>query len=92
MATEPFFLTLLTSNAHHPYETPEVGRREALREPFKSYQQALVAQDQLLGELVAGLERLGRLESTLLIVLGDHGESFEPAAARASTTRCPTKR
>ena len=78
----PFFLTLLTSNAHHPYETPGVGREQALREPLASYEKAVAAQDQLLGELVAGLERLGRLESTLLIVLGDHGESFRRRGPR----------
>ena len=73
---QPFFLTVLTSNAHHPYETPGVDPREARRDPRRSYERAVAAQDQLLGELVAGLERLGRLDSTLLIVLGDHGESF----------------
>ena len=72
----PFFLTLLTSNTHHPYETPGVDTKQALREPFESYLKALAAQDRLLGDLVAGLERLGRLESTLLVVIGDHGESF----------------
>lgn len=79
---QPFFLTLLTSNTHHPYESPLVDRRQALREPLRSYQQALAAQDRLLGDVVAGLERMGRLESTLLIVLGDHGESFDRRGPR----------
>ncbi len=72
----PSFLTLLTSNAHHPYETPGVGRKQALREPLASYRRAVAVQDRLLGDLVAGLARRGRLEETLLIVLGDHGEAF----------------
>ena len=78
----PFFLTVLTSNTHHPYETPEVGPEQAVREPLESYRKALAAQDRLLGDLVAGLERLGRLDSTLLIVLGDHGESFDRRGPR----------
>jgi phosphoglycerol transferase MdoB-like AlkP superfamily enzyme len=72
----PYFMTLLTSVPHHPYQTPGVSLKEALAIPQEAYRQAIAAQDRFLGELVAGLERAGALERAVLVVLGDHGEAF----------------
>jgi arylsulfatase A-like enzyme len=71
----PFFLTLLTSVAHHPYQIPDV-RAPWLGDTREQYLLALHYQDRLVGDLLAGLERMGRLEDTVVLVLGDHGEAF----------------
>ncbi|MGH9464569.1 MAG: LTA synthase family protein [Thermoanaerobaculia bacterium] len=63
----PYFMTLLTSVTHHPYQTPGVTEQEALANPEESYRRAIAAQDRFLGELVEG---------AVLVVLGDHGEAF----------------
>ncbi len=72
----PFFLTLLTSSAHHPYDVPGLPiNRDPSRFPAY-YRETLRQQDRFLGELVHGLESAGLKEDTLLIVVGDHGEAF----------------
>ena len=40
------------------------------------YYAALVRVDRAIGELVAALEADGRMDRTLLVITGDHGESF----------------
>jgi len=40
------------------------------------YLSALHEGDRALGDLLRGLDRRGLLESTLVIVMGDHGEAF----------------
>src|SRR5262249_28986613 len=61
---------------HHPYRAP--GRRPGSME--KSERDAYFADlrfgDQALGELLDGFARRRRLERTLFIVVGDHGEAF----------------
>ncbi|MDY7093329.1 MAG: sulfatase [Acidobacteriota bacterium] len=73
---EPFFLTLLTLSTHHPYQVPGQPVVTAVREHRKLYDDAIEHQDQVVGALVDGLRASGRLEDTVLIVLGDHGEAF----------------
>ena len=68
----PFFLTLLTVVAHHPYVVPS----SAARPGTEPYLAAIAHQDRFAGELLRGLEQRGRFDDTLLIVLGDHGEAF----------------
>lgn len=68
----PFFLTLLTVVAHHPYVVPSGAARPGT-EPYLA---AIAHQDRFAGELLRGLEARGRLDDTLLVVLGDHGEAF----------------
>jgi arylsulfatase A-like enzyme len=72
----PFFAVLWTMQTHHPYfaaaERPIVpgGRR------LNRYMSGLYESDQALGELLRGLETSGVLDSTLVVVLGDHGEGL----------------
>ena len=76
-AKRPFFLNLLTSSNHHPYDVPgdlEGSRPEADRQV--RYLNALRFVDGVLGTLQTGLERRGLLDGTLVFVMGDHGEAF----------------
>lgn len=79
---QPFFATLLTSGAHHPYRLPRSVRERvaATGAPADSisdrYARLIEAEDQLLGALLEELERQGRLANTIVVVAGDHGEGF----------------
>ena len=70
----PFVALLWTHCAHMPYNTKRApfGRRQ-LRD---RYDNCLRQIDNALREVVEGLRRAGRLEETLLVALGDHGEAL----------------
>ena len=62
------------AGAHHPYR--------GLRTPFGEatlrdrYDNCIVSADEAVGLLSDGLAAQGRLDSTLLLVMGDHGEAL----------------
>ena len=75
--TEPFFAVINFDATHHPYDVPagfptvEAGNEnEAAR-----FDSALHFTDAVLGGLVDRLRESG-LDDTLVLVIGDHGESF----------------
>jgi arylsulfatase A-like enzyme len=72
-----FFAVYSPISGHHPYRAP--GRRSNAR-PERTEQDAyfndLGFGDQAFGDLVDGFEQRGRLERTLFVVVGDHGEAF----------------
>jgi lipoteichoic acid synthase len=70
-----FFVTYLPIAGHHPYETREPGPFPD-HDEFGRYRNALHDGDRSLGTLMQGLRERGLAESTLWIVLGDHGEAF----------------
>lgn len=78
----PFFATVLTSMTHHPYELPPdtLARTKASGRPVTTdeerYQRLVEEGDAFLGDLLAELSRRGLLETTYVIVVGDHGEGF----------------
>ncbi len=72
----PYFMTLLTSAPHHPYQTPGTSVAQATADPRAAYRRAIAEQDRFLEELVRRLESARALEGALLVVLGDHGEAF----------------
>lgn len=77
----PFFVMMITSAAHDPYEVPEwFGTPRADRE--SGYMQTVEYTDAFLARLCERLEEIGALDNTLLCVLGDHGESFRPESRR----------
>jgi len=82
-----FFAVYSPISGHHPYHAP--GRRSGER-PEKSERDAyfndLRFGDQALGELLAGFARRGRLEKTLFVVVGDHGEAFAQHAGNFAHT------
>ncbi len=76
----PFFLTYMTLTGHHDYQVPAsfpkvaypgVGDRE-----LNDYLNALHYIDIWLSEVFAAFEQRHLLESTVFVILGDHGESF----------------
>jgi lipoteichoic acid synthase len=75
---EPFFLAVLTNTPHHGYLTPlhygwvSFGG-DVMRE---RYLNAVRYQDFVLRDLFAELNRAGRLENTVVAILGDHGDGF----------------
>jgi phosphoglycerol transferase MdoB-like AlkP superfamily enzyme len=76
----PFFLTYVTIGGHHPYHVPEDHQRQAFPQAIAAeqanYFNALRHTDDVLRDLFRGFEKRGRLDSTLFIILGDHGEAF----------------
>ncbi len=73
----PFFSVFWTMQTHFPYfltrPATEFGVPDST---MNRYLNALRETDQAVGALLAGLERRGLLDSTLVVVLGDHGEAF----------------
>jgi lipoteichoic acid synthase len=89
-SVRPFFAVLWTYQTHFPYLAPS-GGEERVSPPageagqqasdsqdvrFARYLRALRETDKALGKLLQGLEQRGQLDSTLVVVLGDHGEAF----------------
>ena len=66
-----FFLWTHLYDPHRPYDPPE---------PFRSVSDPYVGEiafaDSQIGRLLVALERRGLLDETLVVVVGDHGESL----------------
>ena len=72
---KPFFLTILCSVTHDPYEVPKDFATPA-REPVQRYRQAISYTDKFIAALDAELARLNLTDKTILCLVGDHGEAF----------------
>lgn len=89
-ATRPFFAVLWTVQTHYPYfSSRDPARQEIptklapsrqqsgyLNTRYNRYRRALRETDAALGRLFRVLEQGGLMDSTLLVILGDHGEAF----------------
>jgi hypothetical protein len=71
----PFFLTVLCSVTHDPYEVPEWFATLA-EEPVQRYQQGISYTDKFLAALDEQLAKLNLRDRTIFCVLADHGEAF----------------
>ncbi len=69
----PCFLWVHFYDPHYPYAPPEPYRTRFARD---RYDGEVAYTDSVVGELLAGLRELGRDETTLIVVTGDHGESL----------------
>ena len=89
--SNPFFVTVMPINPHHPYSIPEknaieteffrIAGRDSNDETRRSqnitnYLNSLHYADAALGHLVDALEENNMMENTLLFVIADHGEAF----------------
>ncbi|MBA7711284.1 hypothetical protein ES703_120242 [subsurface metagenome] len=72
----PFFLTILCSVTHDPYEVPEWFDAPAKEPVEERYRQAIRYTDKFLAALDVELARLNLVDKTIFCVIGDHGEAF----------------
>ncbi|HUH33047.1 MAG TPA: sulfatase [Daejeonella sp.] len=73
----PFFATLWTVQTHYPYFYSGKKKDYKVKEPLLNrYLNALHHSDQTLGKLMTALKERGLEESTLVVIVGDHGEAF----------------
>jgi len=71
----PFFLTILCSVTHDPYEVPAWFSTTA-KESIERYQQSIFYTDNFIAALDVELARLNLTDKTIFCVVGDHGEAF----------------
>jgi len=70
-----FFLTVLCSVTHDPYEVPE-WFAEPAKEPVERYRQVISYTDKFIAALDAELAKLNLVDNTIFCVVADHGEAF----------------
>jgi len=72
-SARPFFLFVHLYDAHAPYLPPEPWRTRFADRPYDG---EIAFADHELGRLLGELEKRGELDSTLIAVVADHGESL----------------
>jgi arylsulfatase A-like enzyme len=83
-ASEPFFLMAWTDQTHHPYKVAPGQKlidvlppEQAKDKPdLANYVSLIREADTQIGRLLDGLRQLEIADDTLVIITGDHGESF----------------
>jgi arylsulfatase A-like enzyme/tetratricopeptide (TPR) repeat protein len=73
---KPFFAWVHLYDPHTPYDAPEPFRAGYPATPVGAYDAEIAWTDSLVGRLVESLAGDGRLERTLVVAVGDHGESL----------------
>jgi len=73
--TRPFFLMLMTSISHDPFEVPSWYGQDK-KDRFQNYLQSLRCSDDFLKKLYQELQTRGLDKNTILCVLGDHGTNL----------------
>lgn len=69
----PFFLWVHLYDPHAPFDAPEPYRSRFAERPYDG---EITYTDAVVGEILDRLESLGAKENTLVMVVGDHGESL----------------
>ncbi len=70
---KPFFLWVHYYDPHYDYRPPSPYKEKFQEVPYDG---EIAYMDAEFGRLLEGLKRQGRLENTLIVVAGDHGESL----------------
>ncbi len=70
---KPFFVWLHLYDAHSPYYSPEAFHS---RYPGRPYDGAIAFDDEQVGRIIARLRALDIYDTTLVVLLSDHGESL----------------
>jgi choline-sulfatase len=73
---QPFLAWVHLYDPHAPYRPPEPFRSRFPATLEGAYDGEIATADEQIGRLLADLKDSGQLESTLVIVVGDHGESL----------------
>ena len=76
---ESFFLYWAINMPHYPLQGTEKWRKkyEHLDAPRRMYAEFISTMDEMVGEVVGHLDRLGLRDDTIIIYLSDHGHSVE---------------
>ena len=76
----PMFLTVMTNVGHHDYNPPSSWPKSkydtALGEQHNDYLNSMAYIDSFLRDLFAELKKRRVFDDSLVIIVGDHGESF----------------
>ncbi len=72
-AADPFFAWLHFYDAHSPYEPPEPFRSRFADRPYAG---EIAYVDSQIGRLLSWLDTRNLTERTIVVVIGDHGESL----------------
>lgn len=72
----PFFAWVHLYDPHSPYQPPEPFRSRFPATLQGAYDGEIAETDAQIGRLLAALKDSGQLDSTLVVVVGDHGESL----------------
>lgn len=74
---KPFFAMMWTYQTHYPYFLSGEEKQYVSSDPdFNRYLNAVHHNDFVLGKIINELKQNGLYESTLVVVVGDHGEAF----------------
>jgi phosphoglycerol transferase MdoB-like AlkP superfamily enzyme len=68
-----FIALYFPSAAHYPYNC---SNDPTLQVAIKKYEDCIVKTDSLIGDMLNTFDTSGLLDSTLFVLVGDHGESF----------------
>ncbi len=73
---EPFLAWVHLYDPHNPYTPPEPYRSRFPATLQGAYDGEVAATDAQIGRLLQSLDDRGRLDDTIVVVVGDHGESL----------------
>jgi arylsulfatase A-like enzyme len=83
---KPFFLSIMTNVGHHKYQFPTNWKQRRFTDStdpdYNNYLNCVAYIDDFLRELVGNLESRGLMDSTLVLIVGDHGDAFGEHGAR----------
>lgn len=72
--SQPFIVTFMTNGAHYPYNYPNKIHQDATS--YKEYLMAEKYVDESVAKLFEKLDMNDLLNDTIVVIVGDHGESF----------------
>jgi arylsulfatase A-like enzyme/Tfp pilus assembly protein PilF len=73
---QPFFAWVHLYDPHAPYRPPEPIRSRFPATLEGAYDGEIATADEQIGRLLSALKDSGQLDSTIVVVVGDHGESL----------------
>ncbi len=71
---DPFFIFYGMAAGHHPFNCCAEHEENPIADREQRYYRALGFVDRRLEQLITGLEKIGELERTLVVIFSDHGD------------------
>ncbi|RYF34212.1 MAG: LTA synthase family protein [Comamonadaceae bacterium] len=87
-AGKPFFTAIMTNVGHHPYIPPAAWKMvqfPGVTDPaLNAYYNCMLYIDGVLAQLMEEYKKLGVLDDTVFVIVGDHGQFFGEHGVRLS--------